>query len=105
MVNEERTEIRKSGKDVSFAKSWTDKQGLNNRVEVKEVKGGYIIRKSRYGSLSKGEKSEYIDENTEEVTTENPIEKLKREKLSEEHTEILNALSTLGTENGLIQGI
>ena len=99
------TEIRQSGNDTSFSKSWTDKDGLNNRVEVKEVKGGYIIRKSKYGSITKGEKSEYIDENTEEITTENPIEKLRGDKGSKEHSEILSALSELGEETGLIHGI
>lgn len=102
MDKDVRTEIRQSGTDTSFSKSWTDKDGLNNRVEVKEVKGGFIIRKSKYGSINKGEKSEYIDESTEEITTKNPIEKLRGDKLSQEHSEILSALSELGTETGLI---
>lgn len=102
MANEERTEIRKNGNDVSFSKEWKDKDGLTNRVEVKEVKGGFIVRKCKYGSLNSGEKSEYIDETSEEVTTDNPIDKLKGDKLSKEHSEILRALSELGTENGLI---
>jgi hypothetical protein len=79
LIMDDRTEITKiTGKDgkesISYRKSW-EKNGINNSIEVRKVEGGYIITKSRYGTPKDDENGEYIDERSEEVSTENPFKK------------------------------
>lgn len=76
-------EVAKDGTEsITYSKSW-EKNGMNNRKEVRKVEGGYIITESSYGKPKDGgEDAEYIDERREYVTTENPFE--KKEESDEE---------------------
>ncbi len=77
-------EKKKDGTEsISYSKSW-EKNGLSHRKEVRKVEGGYIVTESKYGKpKDEGEEGEYIDENKEYVTTENPLTEKKEEKSDE----------------------
>lgn len=79
--NRESVELRKNGDDqsVEYTKKWED-NGITHRLTVEEVEGGYIVIENRHGHRkSEGEDSQYIDETTKKVTTENPLKKKKEE--------------------------
>jgi len=74
-VNITRETAKDGTKSITYSKSW-QVGNMNHNKEVRQVEGGYIVTESKHGSLpSEGdEKSEYIDERKEYVTTENPFE-------------------------------
>jgi hypothetical protein len=75
-----RKSVDKEGKEsVSYSKSW-EKNGIRNSIEVRKVDGGYIIRKSRYGKPADDPEAQYIEENSESVSTTNPFEKKEEKK-------------------------
>ena len=78
-------EIDKNGNEsISYRKSW-EKNGMNNSIEVKKVEGGYIISESKYGRPTDGgEDAEYVDERSERVSTTNPFNDKKEEKLDKD---------------------
>ena len=76
-------EIRKStdkngNESITYRKSW-DKNGIHFSKEIRKVEGGYIIRESKYGKPSDDPEAEYIDESKEYASTENPLEKKKKD--------------------------
>lgn len=68
----------KGNKQVSYSKSW-DENGIHYNKSVRQVRGGYIVTTSRYGTPKNGGKdAKYIDEREEYVTTENPFDTEKK---------------------------
>jgi hypothetical protein len=83
-VNITKETLKDGTESISYSKSW-EKNGLNYRKEVRKVEGGYIINESKHGKpKDEGEDAEWIDENKEYVTTENPFEEKKEEKEDEQ---------------------
>ena len=77
-------EVDKNGNEsISYRKSW-DKNGLHHSIEVKKVEGGYIITESKYGTPKDQEGAEYVDERSERVSTTNPFDDKKEEKIDDE---------------------
>jgi len=60
--------------EQSVRKEW-EENGITKVIEVRKVKGGYIVRKSKYGKPKDEENADYIDETSEEVTTKDPFGK------------------------------
>ena len=58
--------------EQSVRKEW-EENGITKVVEVRKVKGGYIVRKSKYGRPKDDENAEYVEETSEEVTTKDPF--------------------------------
>lgn len=74
----------KGNKNVSYSKSW-EENGIRFNKSIRQVEGGYIINESKYGKPKDGgENAEYIDENKEYVTTENPFKGEDKKKDDED---------------------
>ncbi len=83
-VNISKETLKDGTESITYSKSW-EKNGMNHRKEVRKVEGGYIVSESKHGKPSDaGEEAEYIDENKEYVTTENPFEEKKEEEKEEQ---------------------
>lgn len=77
-------EVDKNGKEsLSYRKSW-EKNGINHSIEVKKVEGGYIIVEEKYGTPKDKIDAEYISERSERVSTTNPFNEEKEDKLTDE---------------------